>query len=82
MVKTRIIHKFRIIKVLAYDWYWKKTWWDRWEYVRERDHCEDYYALQEKRSFWWGYKTLEKSNWLDNLKEKMETLKGIYGEYS
>lgn len=85
-MKTKIIHKFRVVKIIAYKrgYYRNEEIQDRWVWIHtiDRDYFKDYYLLQQKRRFWFGYKTLEKSSWKGDLIDKMEKLKEIYGEYS
>ena len=83
-MRTKIIHKFRVVECIAYkpDYSESHYFPGGYTYKMKRDHFGDCYRLQQKRRFWFGYKTLEKAKFEDTLREKMEILKEIYGEYS
>lgn len=83
-MRTKIIYKFRVLSIKGYEKDWdslERYWWG-YTLKMKRNIFGDHYELQQKRRFWFGYKTIEKSGWKDELIEKMETLKEIYGEYA
>ncbi len=85
-MKTKIIYKFRVVEVKAYskgyhrDESIKPEW--VWVHTIDRDYSRDHYLLQQKRRFWFGYKTLKKIHSETEARDKMEKLKEIYGEYA